>query len=902
MKLQSLIFGTILSLGIASCSITPSEQPSDNHITDKEVTILGRAQFELLRLQDPATGKIPENIRLRELALASTLPKTYTKNSRSSGQIFEPVGPRNVGGRTRAISFDIDHANVILAGGISGGMWRSNDKGVSWKRATNYEDQSAVSCIIQDHRNGKGNVFYYGSGESSGNSASKSFSAYYYGSGIYKSEDYGVTWTHLASTSTPTEKRGDWSYVYSVAVDNSRTDKDIVFAATSKGIRRSEDGGNSWTLVLGGNRSADYSNVVVTSTGVAYAHITSDGSKSGFWRSANGINWVKISPSDLPSNHNRTLIAIAPSNEKVVYFYTVTENSGLSDVSFWKYTYLSGNGTGSGGAWNNRSAKLPPSRGYSLNTQSTYCMSLAVKPDNENIVFLGGTNLFRSSNGFLTNNQIRQIGGYDADGYANFSYYRDNHHPDQQTLAFTPSNPNHLLAGTDGGLHYTTNSTASKVIWQSFNNGYQTTQFYGIFIDHEQESEIIGSGFQDNGSWWTNVADTTAIWKFVMGGDGAYCAKENNTNVYYYSSQNGNISRIKLNANGGIISRKRANPRNLRNGYSFVHPFFLDPTDNNKMYLPNTNKIWRNSNLNGLDNNQYNWTQIATLTGSSSITALGISENTSGVIYAGTRSQKIYKVIDNGTPNATVTEVTNNISSGAYVSNIAVDPQNSDNVLVVYSNYNVISIWSSTDGGASWENVEGNLKGTSAPGTPPNLSHISDGPSLRWAKFITTDNGNSILLGTSIGLYAVKNLDGANTEWVQQASDVIGNVVIEQIDFRESDGFCVVGTHGAGAYKTYFENNWAITSVASVETDILNIKLYPNPAVSYVDLELSLQKAESITIQLLNNAGQVVHTKTEFGTSGQNTFTIDLSNFANGLYYVSISSTEGKFTKTLLKQ
>ena len=898
MHIKRYLALAILGIGIISCS---SEQKELN--PENKTSPIGRAEYEFDRLKDPVTGKIPENIRVRELAFASTLPKSYTKSSRASLQLFEPIGPRNVGGRTRAISFDIDSSNVVLAGGVSGGMWRSRDLGSSWKRVTNFEDQSAVSCVKQDIRPGKSNVFYYGSGEARANSASGE-GANYLGSGIYKSEDHGQTWTLLQSTAVLPHKGGDFSYVFYIALDPSRNDSDIIYAATPKGIRRSNDGGLTWKLVLGGSSTitngTNYTNIIVTNNGVHYASISSSGNKAGFWRSEDGLSWVNISPNDLPSSYAKTVMAEAPSNPNIVYFYSNTPNSGVSAISFWKYTFLSGNGAGSNGIWSNRTNNLPPNNGYSMQTFDSYCMSLAVKPNDENTVFIGATNLFRSTTGFASTNSMNQIGGYDADGYSNWNYYTDNQHPDQQSLAFVPGNPNQLLAGTDGGLHFTTDCLASKVIWQSFNNGYQTTQFYGMAIDHLIENEIVTSGFQDNGSWWTNSADTITDWKFEMGGDGAFCAKEEGTDVYYFSSQNGNIRRMKLNSSGDRIGSIKNVPPSGSNDFLFVHPYVLDAADNNRMYLPEGNNLWRNSNLNGLDNNQSNWSMIATV--SNRVTAVDASKSDPGVVYFGTSSKKIYRMVDDGTSSPSFTEITNGITNGGYASCITIDPYDSDKVLVIYSNYNVISGWYTEDGGDTWNNIEGNLKGDPDPGVPPSLDYRGNGPSFRWARFVPTDNGTVILLGTSIGLFATNDLNTAEINWVQQASDVIGNVVVEQIDNRISDGFCVVVTHGAGAYKTYFENNYDITSVENVAVDKLKIVAYPNPVINTVNMQFTLEYPEQIRLDIMNSNGQVVKTQFESASIGNNTSTINLSELASGIYYVSLRSKSGDFTKAIVKQ
>ncbi len=902
MKLSHLFWAYAFSVSLISCSTAPQVDHfnEESKLSKREMGIAGRAEYELERLKDPGTGLVPAGIKMRELAYASTLPKSSSRTAGISDQIFEPIGPRNVGGRTRAISYHIENPNILLAGAVSGGMWRSIDFGQSWQRATNYEDQSAVSCIMQDQRPGKSNVFYYGSGESIGNSASKSFSANFYGSGMYKSIDDGASWTQMPSTATAPQKRGDWSFIYNIAMDYSNTTEDEIYAATSKGIRRSVDGGDTWTLVLGGTTNADWSEIVVTSSGVCYAHISADGNQTGFWRSEDGINWVNITPADLAPNHERALISVAPNNENSVYYYVVTPNWGLSDVSFFKYTYVNGDGSGSGGTWSNRSQNLPPAQGYDLNTQGTYCMSMSVSPTNENMVYIGATNLFRNSSGFSSANGTRQLGGYDADGYSNFSWRTDNQHPDQQDLAFNPHNTNQLLASTDGGLSYTNDPESTKVIWTSLNNGYQTTQFYGLGIDHLEENEIVLSGYQDNGSWMTFTADTLTDWEYTNGGDGAYCAKEGGNNVYYFSSQYGSIRRMKISETGSISSRRYITPQNANSSFQFNHPFILDPADNNKMYLPNGDDLWRNYNLAGYDNGQRNWENIASV--GSEITAVGASKSDPGVVYVGASGRKVYKIIDDGSSTATVINVSNGITSGSYASNIEVDPHNSDNVIVVYSNYNVISIWSTTDGGATWESIEGNLKGDPDPGVPPNLYYRGNGPSLRWAKFIKAEGGDALLLGTSVGLFATNYIDGENTVWVQQASDVIGNVVIEQINYRESDGFCVVATHGAGAYKTYFENNWDLTSVENIEANDVDMKVYPNPTVATAELSFENAGNENVRVNVLNALGKVVEIQHLQTTAGQNTVSLDLTAYSEGMYFVTIITKDGSYTKAVLKQ
>src|SRR5512140_359403 len=119
-----------------------------------------RAHYEWLRLHDPATGVIPQGIRDRELAFATRLPvraEVLAKGATGSGlaaTTWSKRGPTNVGGRTRALGVDITNANVILAGGVSGGMWRSANGGSSWTQSTTPAQLHSVTCLSQDKRGG----------------------------------------------------------------------------------------------------------------------------------------------------------------------------------------------------------------------------------------------------------------------------------------------------------------------------------------------------------------------------------------------------------------------------------------------------------------------------------------------------------------------------------------------------------------------------------------------------------------------------------------------------------------------------------------------------------------------------------------------------------------------------
>ena len=135
-------------------------------------------KWEQQRLSDPATGKIPDNIRNLELGFASTLPNDlHDRNHEdniNTAAVWQMRGPWNIGGRSRAFAADVKSEPTLLAGTAAGGMWRSTDSGKSWTLTTPLPQEQSVSCMAQDTRdsNGHSNVWYYGSGECYGTSAS----------------------------------------------------------------------------------------------------------------------------------------------------------------------------------------------------------------------------------------------------------------------------------------------------------------------------------------------------------------------------------------------------------------------------------------------------------------------------------------------------------------------------------------------------------------------------------------------------------------------------------------------------------------------------------------------------------------------------------------------------------
>ena len=113
---------------------------------------------------------------------------------------------------------------------------------------------------------------------------------------------------------------------------------------------------------------------------------------------------------------------------------------------------------------------------------------------------------------------------------------------------------------------------------------------------------------------------------------------------------------------------------------------------------------------------------------------------------------------------------------------------------------------------------------------------------------------------------------------------------------------CVIATHGAGAYKTYFENNWDITSVETVDANSLNISVFPNPTANYFTMKFDSPGNEKVQVRVLNSTGQVVRSQFITTLLGANETQVDISNLSSGMYYATLYTNQGNFTKAINKQ
>ncbi len=842
---------------------------------------LERMKYEIERTKDPKTNTVPKGIKDAEIAFSSRIAKgndskqSLARGSKSTKSkdfsYWKNRGPYNVGGRTRALALDMTNENVIFAGGVSGGLWRSSDSGKTWRKVTSQRQSPSITAIAQDPRPGKHHIWYYGTGELIGNSA-RAGGAPFDGTGIFKSTNGGRTWRLLEATNddnvtTPSP----FDRINSLVVNPTNGD---IIVGTFNGVHRSQDGGNSFEEVLEGGPE-NTTEVAVTSTGQIYATIDDDGvPNTGIFTSttADKEDWTKISPASYPDVY-RTVIGIDPSNENIVYFFAA---DGIGNQGNFLFKY-NANATAPEETWTDLSPNLPTTIGGfvgNLNIQGGYNMVVKVSPADPNLIFIGGTNLYRSTTGFTTpTGKEGWVAGYSP--LNNITLYPDQH-PDQHALVFYPSNPNKALSGTDGGVFVTEDITANlsenePVDWVSLNNGYLTTQPYHVSFDPSAVSDNLLAGFQDNSTWFTSSNDPKDPWRDQFSGDGAYSAIADEGKVQYVSSQFGNIYRLNVNENGEETSFTKVAPP--ASGFRFVTPFILDPNNDNIMYVPAGNSVWRNNNLDEIplfsnSSTPVNWVRLenSETPAGSTITSLDISTYpVANRLYYGTNNGGIYRMDNAIVDNQEAVDLSTGKGLPAgFVNDINVDPSNDSRVIVTFSNYNVISLFYTEDAGETWTNISGNLE--------ENADGTGNGPSVRSTAFFGGSQGflgsllQKVYAATSTGLYYTYGLRGENTRWYKEEF-IIGNAVADEVVTRK-DGFIALAAHGNGLFSAKFpvfnevpEPSLRVAySIADIrtgnrDTQKINIKdLFVHSNGDPIDIEIANSNSELVAASIENDS------------------------------------------------
>jgi hypothetical protein len=576
--------------------------------------------------------------------------------------------------------------------------------------------------------------------------------------------------------------------------------------------------------------------------------------------------------------------------------------------------------------WSNLSSNLVAQRNSTrvgvstvyMELQGAYNMLLAVHPINPNIVLAGGVNLFRSTDGFSTRNNVRFIGGLESG-----NTYTDNlgtSHVDFHGFSFDPSNPNRVLLSSDGGIGQIENvtTTNTNVVWNFFNaqtnltynSQYQTIQYYHVGIDPTPGTRNFFGGAQDNS---TTFRDRSGLFGeplsdpsdhyIILGGDGCQVGmtKKNGAGnqVLFCAAQNGQFYRAKLppvaSSDYTVIK-----PENTGEGL-FITYFHLDNDNTDLLYYASEDTLFRTNSSTTVTSTT--WTLMDSVHPKvfGDIYSLETTKgpySTLNHLFIGTGAGKVYKIRDPQSATSSVVEITPpGMAAGSVVRDIAVNPRNQDTLMLVVSNYNVQSIFwtgNATAPQPDWQLVEGNIAT----------------PSVRACEIIAKTNGIEYYVGTSIGLFSTKLINGSNTVWYREVApagtqaSMLNGAIVNALASRWADNTLVIGTHGNGMFATGPLGN-PVTIVTSLFNPIRNntnfIKnVYPTVTRDVVKYDIGdMYAIKKMHLQVTSAAGGIVMKKDIPYQSGST----NLGHLPAGTYILTITSSDNKYqsTKKIIK-
>lgn len=853
---------------------------------------------------NPATG-MPEPQKV--LALQNTLLSKNIHKKSPGDAIDNPWierGPNNVGGRTRVVMFDPnDSTNKrVFAGGVSGGLWVNDDitnSSSPWSRITNVPGNMAVNCMTYDPNNT--DIMYLGTGELYTAGAVT-------GNGVYKSSDGGNSWELIFGGNDGPTFIGSQAivpgeyFVQDIIAWNHNGATEVFIAIGASywryggdlttflgfgsdfGVYKSVDGGVNWSKPAIPEKNShtqqpnDFeiaadNSIWLATTGNYY------GDAGGtIFKSTDGSTFVTRKEIE---NTLRTEIEVSSTDPNLIYVLArssddlpkIYKTTDAFTASFEEVALPDDADTGI------------PANDFTRN-QAFYNLMIELDPTNDNILYVGGIDLFRSVNGGNTWGQISK--------WSNNNNLNDLPcalvHADQHAMTFRPGNSNQAVFGNDGGVYYSNSliSAAGSASISAMNTDFNVTQFYSAAIAPTAADEYFIAGSQDNGTQLFNNPnsggpDATVE---IFGGDGAACFVDQEGEDYLIVSYvyHESVYLFDFNASDWreIVSD---------NGDGdFINQADLD-SNLDILYTNGTDRaegLYRLHRFSGLTSipqgGKAAMSSIQNPLLSSSPTAIKVSPYTksSTTLLVGTENGTLLRVqnADNGASWTAITGINfvGSISDIEYGSN-------ENEILVTFHNYGVQNIWYSDDGGLSWQEKEGDF-----PDIP--VKAILQNPITQ----------NEVIIGTELGVWKTENWQAPAPNWVQTYNGM-SDVKVTDMQYRKDGHAVLAATYGRGVFTGVFGSNDATFVLSSNNS---SQRVSPNEDVVFaIEYEAISGFDENVNLSVANlpsGASASFDPISPIRVNGKGVFelTIDFpEDMSLGTYQFTLQAVAPLETKTL---
>jgi photosystem II stability/assembly factor-like uncharacterized protein len=690
-----------------------------------------------------------------------------------------PLGPANMSGRICDVAVVDSKPAIMYVASATGGLWKTTNAGTTWAPLTDQLDVWSIGAVAVAPS--KPNVVYFGSGEANPRNSIS------WGNGVYRSTDAGTTWSHLGLADT--------MHVGRIAVHP--TNPDIAFAAAlghvwgpnaERGLFKTIDGGKTWQHSLKINADTGCIDVAVDPVNpqVVYAAAWQQrrgpfdggnpadmtGPGSGLYKSSDGgVTWAKLT-NGLPNRPlGRCGLSISRQNPNLVYAVIQTDRT-LTDTTGNK-PKANAVDVDIGGLFRSEDSGKSWKKVNDLCPRPFYYGQVRIDPTDSRRIYVLGVRLFVSADGGQTfrDDVARGI------------------HGDHHALWIDPRDGDHMVAGNDGGLGLTLDRGRT---WERLRN-LPVAQFYGVAVDMSKPYRVYG-GLQDNGSWGgpsrTDSAEgiTLADWVRLLGSDGFQAQADPTDSTVYLETQYGGLRRV-----DGRTGRSRSiRPAPARDEppyrFNWNSPMLLSP------HNPRTLYYGGNHLLRSTDRGDH-WNKISPdltsgVPGPSAefghtLTAIAESPVRAGQLWVGTDEGRIWRSNDGGAAWLDLTgTLPASLTKERCINRIECSPTAEGTAYVAISRHRQDDrtpyLFRTTDFGASWQSLAGNL--------PPDAAVHVVRTSPR--------NPDLLLAGTERGLYISRD---AGTTWSRLRGGM-PSVPVHDLVIQPRDRELVVATHGRGIY------------------------------------------------------------------------------------------------------
>ncbi len=846
---------------------------------------------------------------------------------------FENVGPTVMSGRVVDVDVNPENPTEFYVGYASGGLWYTNNNGMSFLPVMDAAPTQNVGDIAIDWKRG---TIWVGTGEVNSSRSS------YAGIGILKSEDKGKTWQNMGLL--------DSHHISRILINPSNPDEVVVGAVghlysknEERGIYKTTNGGKTWSKTLYIDDETGIIDVAVSPKNFKIQFAASwsknrkawdfigSGATSGIYKSEDaGMTWKLFTnaESGFPVGEGVGRIGLAVYDDNNVYAildnqfkrplqskksnslpiafsmpgdeflklpnkslnsilknYGLTEKYRAENIKHWVQNgylqpneaakvvldainslaetevigaevYKSSNG---GKNWTKTHQDFIDDFFYSY---GYYFSVISVDPNDVNKIYLSGVPIIKSNDGGKTFSSISE----------------ENVHADHHVVWVNPNKSGHLINGNDGGLNISYDDGAHWVK----SNSHSVSQFYAVNVDEQEPYNIYG-GMQDNGVWvgpstykYSSEWYQTGKYPYenLMGGDGMQTQiDKRNSNIVFTGFQFGNYYRIDRATNKREYVSPKPNKDEKPFRFNWQTPILLSSHNQDILYM-GSNFLHRSMNQG------QTWTAISpdlTQGAKEGNVAFGtiaaISESTLqfGLLYAGSDDGLIHVSKDGG---ATWNKISGNLPQNRWVSRVVASAHKKERVYATLNGYRnddfTSYVFMSDDFGQSWKNIANNL-----PVSPVNV--------------IVEDNVNENVLyvGTDNGLYVSLN---KGTTW-DDFSNGISNVAVHDLVIQKKVKDLVVGTHGRSIYKVNLEQVQQLNDKVVAENlhvfelkKIKKAREWGNSWSSWA--KASEPKAEiwfysngdsEVLLQIENSLKEVIYSQKVIASKGLNKHVYDLS-------------------------